>query len=139
MLNIRFALLCLIKKFSQFQMNIYEAWLNVSLQFNCLGLDWALAQPSLFLFLALFLHLFLAWLSGTLCSIYLCYNKAHISYKQNFQQKTSIRNSFQCTEFFVAASCKLVVSIIITTIAKLHSQLPNPTQLQLVRVGVDLV
>ena len=39
--------LFLTKKFSQFQMNTYQAWIILSLQSNCLSLDWALAQPSL--------------------------------------------------------------------------------------------
>ena len=47
MLDLQFANLFLTKKFSQFQMNTYQAWIILSLQSNCFGLDWALAQPSL--------------------------------------------------------------------------------------------
>ena len=39
--------LFLTTKFSKFQMNIHQTWLNLALQSNCLSLDWTPAQPSL--------------------------------------------------------------------------------------------
>ena len=41
LLDLKFAYLSLTTKFTKFQMNIYQTWLNLSLQFNCLGLEWA--------------------------------------------------------------------------------------------------
>ena len=42
--------LFLTTKLSKSQMNIHQSWLNLSWQSNCLGLDWAQAQPTLFCF-----------------------------------------------------------------------------------------
>ena len=40
LLDLNFAYLSLTTKLSKFQMNIHQNWLNLSLQFNCLGLEW---------------------------------------------------------------------------------------------------